>query len=272
LNIPTQQSSAFLLPSRPLSPHINLSPSLTRTLAAAASSSTTSASSSSIDGDLSAFFSYFRGEFDNAQQVAEERAQGLEAGPSGGHEQIHCILQPLPDLPNTGLGMDTTHILGATYYFDNKPEAVFRCRLYSFHPPPPSSSTNSNAIAEMRLHRFTPDFEGYMRQNKYDLGMLPCKAEELAGVVEELEGCSILWSRAAEAELGIAGPAFRGLMREGFCIVSSQREADIKLKIEDDLLLTSQVLSVNDRGTDCATGRLVYGNHRSLPYRMERRK
>lgn len=119
----------------------------------------------------------------------------------------------------------------------------------------------------MRLHRFTPEFEGVMRQNKYDLTLLPQAPAELAKVVEELEGCSILWSVSQADNM-----TFRGVMREGYCLVQSQREVEIKLKIEDDLLLTKEVLSVNDRGTDCGTGKIVYGNYRGSPYWMERRR
>lgn len=237
------------------------------------------------NGPLPLFRSYFQGEFDNAVQVASERAQGMEAGPAGGHEQIHCILTPL-DLPVGSLGDDAHFFLGATYYFDGRPEAVFRCRVYSFHPPPPPADDEEDEesgasfflppppFAEMRLHRFTLEFEGVMRQNKYDLSLLPQTPVGLAEVVEELEGCSVVWSVSDSKTNGEenVGMSFRGVMREGFCLVHSQREAGIQLKIEDDLLLTREVLSVNDRGTDCETGKIVYGNYRSLPYRMERRR
>ncbi len=232
---------------------------------------------------LPLFRTFFQGKFDNAEQVAEERAQGMEAGPAGGHEQIHCVLQPLDSLPAGSLGADSQFCLGATYYFDGRPEAVFRCRVYSFHPPPPPPDEDDEEgesfflppppFAEMRLHRFTPEFEGFMRANKYDLSLLPRAPAELAGVLEELEGCSILWSRAEAGSDGEqAAEGFRGTMREGFCLVQSQREAEIQLKIEDDLLLTAHVLSVNDRGTDCQTGQIVYGNYRAVPYRMQRRR
>lgn len=237
------------------------------------------------NGSLPLFRLYFQGEFDNAAQVVSERAQGIEAGPAGGHEQIHCILTPL-DLPAGSFGGDAQFFLGATYYFDGRPEAVFRCRVYSFHPPPPAADDDEDEecgasfflppppFLEMRLHRFTPEFEGMMRQNKYDLNLLPQTQVELAEVVEELEGCSVIWSvsnfKTSDEEDD--GVSFRGVMRDGFCLVQSQRDAGIQLKIEDDLLLTREMLCVNDRGTDCVTGKIIYGNYRSLPYRMERRQ
>jgi len=269
----------LLLPPPPTTHAFLLSgPSSSRQRGASSLFKAVASSPESSDGPLPLFRFYFQGEFDNAAQVASERAQGMEAGPAGGHEHIHCILKPL-DLPAGSLGDDSQFFLGATYYFDNRPEAVFRCRVYSFHPPPPPANDEEDeeggasfflpppAFAEMRLHRFTPEVEGVMRQNKYDLALLPQTAVELAKVVEELEGCSILWSVSQEDTM-----SFRGVMRDGYCLVQSQREAEIKLKIEDDLLLTKEMLSVNDRGTDCGTGKIVYGNYRGLSYCMERRR
>jgi hypothetical protein len=254
---------------------------------------------STVDGDgpLSHFRSFFQGEFDNAAQVASERAQGIEAGLGGGHEQIHCVLEPL-ELAHGVYGNDSLFCVGATYYFDGRPDAVFRCRVYSFHPPPPSQGWEDEEdgssfflpplpFAEMRLHRFTPAFETIMRKNNYDMRLLQEPCNQLAQVVEELTGCSILWSACAERIIighdivgngegdrpeVVHGARFQGEMREGFCLVDSQREANVRLKIEDDLLLTADMLSVNDRGTDCRTGELVYGNHQGLPYRMQRRR
>ena len=118
-----------------------------------------------------------------------------------------------------------------------------------------------------------------MRKHGYDLSLLPRSSPaDLDAVVEELEGCSILWMKPAENddEGGGGGgisttSGFRGIMKHGSCIVGSQREAGVNLRIEDDLLLRSDRLYVNDRGSDCQTGRLVYGNHLGIPYQMQRR-
>jgi hypothetical protein len=118
----------------------------------------------------------------------------------------------------------------------------------------------------MRLYRFTPQFEAQLRAQRYDLKTLPEAAEGLWAVVEHLDGCSILWGW--DGGKGV----FRGVMRHGSCVVSSQRDTGVSLRIEDELRLGSSRLSVNDRGFDCATGRLVYGNYRGLPYDMRRRK
>lgn len=162
---------------------------------------------------------------------------------------------------------------GATYYFDDNPEAVFRCRLYSFHDPQPSTGKgatpppSSYDVAEMRLLRFRPDFEAQLRAAKYDLqGVLGGGKQAVGEVVEGLDGCEIVWSYRAEDK------AFLGRMRHGGCTVQSQRAEGVNLWIEDDLKLQGDVLCVNDRGFDCETRQLVYGNHRGLPYTMTRRE
>ena len=47
---------------------------------------------------------------DDDVQVMEEKSRGLEPGPSGGHENIHCRLEPLDHLtPST---FTATRIIG----------------------------------------------------------------------------------------------------------------------------------------------------------------
>lgn len=183
----------------------------------------------------------------------------------------------------TKISKNKIHTTGATYYFDDQPQAVFRCRVYSFHPPPPPEETTKawpadwpyQPFAEMRLHRFAPSFEAGLRQGGYDLQRLLRQADADSGAaIEELCACSILWGVAEDGRAsGRVGGllSFRGVMRHGFCEVGSQRDAGVRLRIEDELLLTADELSVNDRGFNCATGRLVYGNQRGVPYRMARR-
>ena len=139
---------------------------------------------------------------------------------------------------------------------------MFRCRLYSFHAP---ADSKTGAIAEMRLHRFVPGFETLMRQHGYDLKLIPrSSATDVDAIVEHLDGCGITWGPGEEG-------TFVGLMKHGSCVVTSQRDAGVRLRIEDDLRLGEMWLDVNDRGYDCETGRLVYGNHRGVPYRLLRR-
>jgi hypothetical protein len=68
--------------------------------AAAAAAAAAADNPEAVDNPEAAvlFQRWFRGQFDNAAQVAEERAQGMGPGEGGGHEQIHCVLEPLPAL------------------------------------------------------------------------------------------------------------------------------------------------------------------------------
>merc|ERR1712060_594681 len=71
------------------------------------------------------FKGMFRGHFDNLAQVRADRASGLLPREGGGHEHIHCHLQPvkLSDAP-------ADSVVLAHYYFDGQPERTFRLRLY----------------------------------------------------------------------------------------------------------------------------------------------
>ena len=68
-----------------------------------------------------------------------------------------------------------------------------------------------------------------------------------------------------------AGASFVGLMGEddSGTWVQSQNVAGLEILVKDDLRLWSDQLWVNDRGFD-RDGNFVYGNQRSVPYRMRR--
>merc|ERR1711908_52245 len=60
--------------------------------------------------------------------MGADRAAGMRPREGGGHEHIHCHVQPL------SLATRSTHpeaLALATYYFDGQPDAIFRERLYS---------------------------------------------------------------------------------------------------------------------------------------------
>ncbi|CAN0001809.1 unnamed protein product, partial [Hapterophycus canaliculatus] len=117
-------------------------------------------SPNSLVGEL---LELFQGDFDNYDQVIEDREAGMLPGPGGGHEHIHCSLKPLdPALvpeqvaaatlgngffsdaeeggegEGCGTGRDTRPlaVVAAKYYFNGDSNVVFRYRLYSFHPCP----------------------------------------------------------------------------------------------------------------------------------------
>lgn len=94
-------SAGFIQPRAAAAPPPS-SPGPRPSLSAAASAPATD---TPVEGEEELVFQrWFRGRFDNARQVAEERAQGMAPGEGGGHEQIHCVLEPLPNLRPGSLG------------------------------------------------------------------------------------------------------------------------------------------------------------------------
>eukprot|EP00903_Cladosiphon_okamuranus_P007916 g7644.t1 len=138
----------------------------------------------------------FQGEFDNYDQVVEDRRAGMAAGPGGGHEHIHCSLKPLnaslvPEQVATaggggaassnrdrngedGAGAGTggldrpRAVVAAKYYFNGDSNVVFRYRLYSFHLCPPNTPGARGDVV-MRLWRMLPSVETRLRAAGYDL-------------------------------------------------------------------------------------------------------
>lgn len=95
-------TSGFIHPRAPTPPAPHARPR-----ASASSAATNPTAPEDIDANAPAptvFQRWFRGRFDNAGQVAEERVRGMGPGEGGGHEQIHCVLEPLPALRPGSLG------------------------------------------------------------------------------------------------------------------------------------------------------------------------
>lgn len=210
--------------------------------------------------NLQDFISLFVGDFDNGNQIAIERAQGLYPGEGGGHEHIHCkVREVAPDL------------LFARYYFNGDPSFVFRTRLYRVR----ALDASDRGLIEMRILRFYEETERALKACNYDLGAISWIGDDDTYVW--LQGCEVYWERyspdsavddAAEA-LGIApGDRFVGYMAGGGCELYS-KEINAPIRVMDDLLLTTDELWVADRGFD-QQNLFVYGNRRGIPYKMRR--
>lgn len=212
--------------------------------------------------NLADFVSFFQGEFDNYHQIAAERAEGLLPRDGGGHEHIHCSIVQL-----------SSDLLFARYYFNGDPSIVFRSRLYKVN----ASDDSERGIVEMRIFRFYEETERKLKAQNYDVNAIEWDDGD---VYDWLEGCEVYWERyqpeaheedEASARLGIEpGPRFVGYMEGGGCELYS-REINGRIKVMDDLLLTSKELWVADRGFDDQNN-FVYGNRRGVPYKMKRVK
>lgn len=218
--------------------------------------------------NMSDFVTYFCGDFDNAHQIAEERAQNISPGEGGGHEHIHCTICPIDE-----------DMLFARYYFNGDPSRVFRTRVYAIAPGDPGKY-GDRGIVEMRIFRLYGEAEQRLRESGYDLSCISWgdKSRQGDDVYEWMRGCEVFWERykpesvqddEARRVLGISGgDRFIGFMKGGGCEVFSNIIGQ-RIHVMDDLLLTSEDLWVADRGFD-ESGEFVYGNRKGIPYKMRR--
>lgn len=218
--------------------------------------------------NLANFMAWFVGDFDNAEQVAAERATGMQPRLGGGHEHIHCSIRQI-----------SSDLLFARYYFNGDPSMVFRSRVYRVS----AMDSSERGILEMRIFRLFEETERLLQNSQYDLSSV---SWEEGDMYEWLRGCEVFWElyrppRPGDVEyekgardaggdaLGIhPGDRYVGFMQGGGCEVYST-EIGGRIKVLDDLLLTEEELWVADRGFD-QDNKFVYGNRRGVPYKMNR--
>ncbi|KAL7548455.1 hypothetical protein ACHAWF_011742 [Thalassiosira exigua] len=170
--------------------------------------------------DLSVpYYSYllsqFQGDFDNYDQVVNDRRHGLTPGEGGGHEHIHCTLVPFPLSNITGDDQsERSQWVLAAFYFNGDPSRIFRFRAYQL-----SSPSFDETMVRMKLHTLRPHLEQRLRQcpdpcawwnescnvwceqietqNKVEVDEERWFSFRSAGVstlVHPLEGCDVLWN------------------------------------------------------------------------------
>lgn len=200
----------------------------------------------------------FQGDFDNYNQVVEDRKKGLLPRELGGHEHIHCSLVPVSE---------TTRL--AAFYFDGVPEAIFRFRFYELVP------INENEVDTI-LYVLHPDLEAQLRQSSNPMAWPAIyNSFDQEERILLLPKCDVRWSFSLdpvqhkyavnEAENGI-----HAIMVQGQALVESQMMPGQKILIKDQLSLWEEALWIHDRGYNPDTMEFIYGNQKGIPYRLER--
>ncbi|KAA8498300.1 hypothetical protein FVE85_5885 [Porphyridium purpureum] len=209
--------------------------------------------------NLDLFMTSFEGDFDNYDQVLENKRLGFTEGEGGGHEHIHCKLSRIGE---------NSSMIFAKYYFNGDPNSVYRARVYEIF----LDDSDDKGVIEMRIYRFYAETEARLRACGYRINEIDWTGDDL---YEWLQGCEVFWERrkfkTAQAleQSEIIGPFFfRGFMAGGGCTVFSPTMKS-RILVKDDLILTGNELWVNDRGFD-ENGHFVYGNRRGVPYKMKR--
>ena len=235
----------------------------------------------------------FQGDFDNYEQVLQDRRNGRLPREGGGHEHIHCTIVPL----------GTLSARLAAFYFDGAPQRIFRFRYYELQPPSPvhtdsMSTIDAGATAatqqpqqqqirmEMRLYTLNPELEGLLRSKSENpekwCSMFESFARNNPSVpaVYILPNCEVSWSLeidtvqhsylTSHASQFPKEPGVHAVMVHGEAIVDSTMIPGIKIRVLDQLSLFPDTFFINDRGLDPETGAYVYGNQWNIPYRLDR--
>ena len=159
--------------------------------------------------------STFKGDFDNYEQVIQDRIHGMKPAEGGGHEHIHCTLVPCPQQHNDHQDQQQqSQWVLAAFYFNGNPQKIFRFRMYQLIPP----ITNELPV-RMKLNTLLPHVERQLRECSEkpciwwkELWKIWCneksidiqqqtdvkewnklQVEGIPSMVSSLEGCDVLW-------------------------------------------------------------------------------
>lgn len=205
--------------------------------------------------------SRFQGDFDNYNQVLEDRRRGMLPREGGGHENIHCTLVPLSE---------STRL--ASFYFDGTPQAIFRFRYYELVP---SSDADGFAVDTV-LYTLNPQLESLLRQQATEPHMWKATFDSFdpSDRIRVLPKCEVRWSWKRDPVLhsyaADDGNGIHAVMVHGEAVVESQMSPGQRILILDQLSLYPNLLYIHDRGFDPETGDFIYGNRRNVPYQLDR--
>jgi len=215
------------------------------------------------DALLSKFVCLFQGHFDNGAQHEADMAAGRGPREGGGHEHIHCHLQPLPELARSlSDGAAATEFVLASYYADGQREKLFRERVYALSLCP--DDAQFGPCIQMQIFRLREQTVEALGDAAGDASRVLWEAADAADSLL-IPDCNVYWRWLGER--------FEGEMRtESIVVRSPVLKKDIVVR--DDVALWEgrdgdDALWCNDRGSDME-GNYVYGNIHDIPYKMQR--
>jgi hypothetical protein len=203
-----------------------------------------SANAQNTAADLKEMLSMFTGEFDNFQQVWQEKED--KVADSLRHEHIHSIFMPV-SMPAVG-----ANVFFVKQYMDGDTNNIYRMRVYSF-----SEDKIEKAI---RLDIFTfkekTDETTYKNANRDPSVLTALKPENFTSTT----GCGVYWRKE--------GAAFIGSMKEKACSFMSKRSGK-KIFVTDSLRLTADQIWIRDEAYD-ETGGYVFGHKGKIHHKLTR--
>lgn len=193
------------------------------------------------DAYFEEFLTWFEGRFDNDGQVLF--AEQLGVPEDSRHEHIHSIFKRV-DLPAIG-----EHVFYVEQYSGGDPSNIYRQRIYLFTPV--------SETGEIRLDIMAPMDPAPLVGAYRDPSLLDgLTMDDLIAYPQ----CAVYWTRRENQYVGVT--------RRGECRVESRRSGRTLL-IEDDLLLTEDMIWIQDRA-ETEDGDYVYGNRAGIAHQLRR--
>lgn len=195
-----------------------------------------------LDVNLARLSEWFAGEWDNYEQVVQQRGQAASS-PAVRHERVHALFLPV-SVPAIG---------GSVFYarqtLDDDPTRVFRLRLYRF-------AVEGDAI---RLDQYSfIDEKRWRDAHRNPASLAALTAAELRFAPD----CAVWFLYDSDKA------EFSGSTREGACRVASER-AGRAVIVEDRIQLGADHLWILSRARD-ESGRLLYGNPDGIPHKQRK--
>jgi hypothetical protein len=213
--------------------------SLTAFALAVAPSTVRAQQGASLEADLAVMSQWLEGEFDNNQQVSDEK----EARSPHPHERLHSIVARV-SLPAIG-----SHVFYVQQSRDNDPAKIFLQRLYRL-----SVNREKQAIELVSL-AFADE------RAVVDAHLHPERGAHLtAGTMRPAPGCELTLRREGEAFVGSTTP--------GACRVVSPTGGAPVVRT-DEIRLTADEIWMGTRAHDAA-GTLVWGHPDGVPHKLQK--
>lgn len=195
-----------------------------------------------LQEQLAQFLAWFPGEYDNNEQVWQQREDGLAEADL--HERIHHRFVPV-DLPAIG-----EHVFFVLQTLDDDLDKVYRQRIYVIEP--------DAAEEALRLTIYRMADEARWRDAWQDPSLLNDLTPDM---LTATPGCEVYWR--------YNGDDFDGTMKPGACHFFSQRSGK-EIYITDTLRLTDSEIWIGDKAED-ADGNYVFGRDKPHINRKVRR-
>ena len=205
---------------------------------------------SSLNADLERLLNWFGGEWDNNEQVWQQKADVKAAEAKGSQPSGSAVEDKIPHThhifapvvaPKMGM-----HVYYIQQHLDADMSKAYRQRIYRF-----STDEQEQAI---KLEIFTPLDE----KTFFNAHLSPTIFAELeATSLRQAVGCEVYWRyQPAKAE-------FIGTMKPGACGYHSQRLGK-RIVISDTLKLSASEIWINDQARD-ESGNYVFGSKTDTP-------